>query len=194
MRPAQATGLDRCGTSDLTPTTVSTPSTGAGAGAVSTLTRVRGNDRRHSWASEQRDFATWELIKQGVDVHCLRCSGKALVRRDGTESRITCGACGFSRVSGFGLIWPDGSQPIVRDACFGAALWLQTACAGHVLWAVNEDHLTHIEGFVAARQRRDRSSRLFNSALGEQFPKWMVLAKNRAAVLASIEELRQRSA
>jgi hypothetical protein len=60
---------------------------------------------------------------------------------------------------------------------------------------VNNAHLDYIEAYVCAGHRRDRSPmKLYNSALGEQFPKWMVLAKNRAAVLKTIARLRERDA
>jgi hypothetical protein len=89
--------------------------------------------------------------------------------------------------------WPDRSESVVRDPWFGAALWLQSPCLGHTLWAVNEEHLAYIERYVRAERRRDRAeSKLFNSALGEQFPKWMVLAKHRDSLLRTIDDLRGR--
>jgi hypothetical protein len=108
--------------------------------------------------------------------------------------RLTCLSCGRARSRTGPISWPEGSEAVVRDPWFGAPLWLQGPCAGHVLWAVNDEHLDYIERYVSADHRRDRSSqKLFNSALGEQFPKWMVVAEHRAAIAKTIVRLRERS-
>ncbi len=37
-----------------------------------------------------------------------------------------------------------------QDPLFRLALWLQTPCGSHVLWAFNYAHLDFLEGYVAA--------------------------------------------
>lgn len=154
---------------------------------------VRRGDHGPSWAEELRATARSDLVSKGVDVECPQCAARAVIRRSG-EVRLTCGGCGLSRTSSALSLWPDGTEVVVRDPCFGTRLWLQGPCVGHTLWAVNDEHLDYIENYVGAEQRRDRSAfTLFNSALGEQLPKWMVLAKNRPALLRTIGVLRARS-
>jgi ribosomal protein S27E len=154
---------------------------------------MRRGDRGPSWAEELRAIARSSLAGQGVDVECPRCSAKATVSRSDSSRRLVCTSCGLTRSADGGTAWPDGSEAVVRDPWFGAPLWFQGPCAGHTLWAVNEDHLAYIEHFIESDRSRDRSSsKLFNSALAEQFPKWMVQARNRPDVLKAISRFRER--
>lgn len=128
-------------------------------------------------------------------VTCPRCHRLAPVRRSGTEAQLACGSCAFAKRSGSTEepARPTLSDGEVLDDCFSAPLWLQTPCAGHVLWALNLKHLAYIEDYVAKTHRRDRRPFvLFGSALGEQLPKWMVVAKNRDDVLKACRRLRER--
>src|SRR5215212_7033778 len=67
------------------------------------------------------------------------------------------------------------------DWYFGLPLWLQTPCAGQVLWAWNEWHLDWMERYVAA-DLRERTPNI-NMSLASRLPRWIKSAKNRDEVL-----------
>jgi len=91
--------------------------------------------------------------------------------------------------------WPRGQYAVgdAADPYFHLPLWLRVACGNEVLWAYNERHLAFIEDYVRAENRR-RTPTLpggpRNSLLESRLPRWMKLARNRAAVLASIAKLK----
>jgi len=124
-------------------------------------------------------------------VACPRCDQLAFIRLTANDVRLSCAACAYNqRRPSSGGCWPNGSAPVVLDSWFGAPLWLQMPSVGHVLWAVNGDHLAYIESYIMKGLRRDRRPFvLFGSALGEQLPKWMVTAKNREAVTKAVRHL-----
>lgn len=78
----------------------------------------------------------------------------------------------------------------VRDGYFNLPLYLQVECVGHVLWAYNAEHLDWLESLVAA-SLRELSPRQPRS-LAHALPKWMLLARNRDAVVQGIGRLRAR--
>ena len=122
--------------------------------------------------------------------------------------RVTCIACGyvedadFTRVTYARTRWMIGPlQPheIERDRraarageptdwYFRYPLWLQTPCAGHILWAYNATHLAFIEAYVGAAMR-ERMPRL-NRSLASRLPRWLKEAKHREEVLRAIERLK----
>jgi hypothetical protein len=104
--------------------------------------------------------------------------------------RVVCSRCTF-------YAEPPASSPhVTRDeACdraFGLPLWLQTPCAGHVLWAWNEWHLDFMERYVAA-DLRERSPNI-NRSLASRLPAWIKSAKHRDEVLKGIRRLRTQLA
>jgi hypothetical protein len=154
--------------------------------------------RRFSWAAEVRQVAGESLLRQVVIEcpGCNSCTETNLVPGDGSESvvRVACGTCGFSGERAYGSRpWPEpGPDGRITDPWFHAALWLQTRCAGYVLWALNLRHLAYIEEYVRSRDRNRDEFTQFGSALGEQLPQWLVIAKNRDAVLRSVAHIRSR--
>jgi hypothetical protein len=78
------------------------------------------------------------------------------------------------------------------DPHFHAPLWLQTECKGHVLWFYNSGHMDFVEGYVSATLRERKPHAYKNKTLSSRLPTWMKLAKNREAVLKSIETLRTK--
>ncbi|GHA07630.1 hypothetical protein GCM10010329_32950 [Streptomyces spiroverticillatus] len=76
-----------------------------------------------------------------------------------------------------------------EDPCFGRPLWLQTRCAGRVLWAYNEEHVGVLAGYVGA-QLRERGSSSSTGAMIPRLPHWMKRAENRTDVLAGLDRLR----
>ena len=124
-------------------------------------------------------------------VRCPRCEKRAVVLRDAlhAEPRLTCEHCGLARVGA-----PAGSIGGPHDWYFDQPLWLQVECAGHTLWAYNLSHIEFLENLVAAKLRlRDRpvDTTYVNKRLASRLPHWMLSAKNRAAVLRGLEQLRE---
>jgi hypothetical protein len=75
------------------------------------------------------------------------------------------------------------------DPCSGLPLWLAVPFRGRVLWAVNADHLTFMENYVAAHLRETPPG---NSRLASRIPAWIKSAKNRDDILRSFARLRAR--
>lgn len=112
-------------------------------------------------------------------------------RRPGPHARkvaVHCPEC--SRTSYIAVLWtPDPSQA-PHDPCFGYPLWLQTRCAGQVLWAYNEDHLEFLRDYVGA-SLRERTPNA-NATLASRLPTWIKMAKHRPAVLRAIKRLQEK--
>ena len=68
-------------------------------------------------------------------------------------------------------------------------LWLRTGCLGHVLWAVNAEHLAYLRDFVAADIRKSRSYSGVVKPWSAKFPGWITSAKHREQVTARIAAL-----
>jgi hypothetical protein len=141
-----------------------------------------------------------------VLVVCPRCRGRAsVVPAPGLPTpayfsellfqprRLTCARCGAAAewepaARGAGLVGVTLGG--TEDPFFGQPLWLQTRCAGHVLWAFNEEHLDELEAYVGARLRERAAARPTMSMIA-RLPPWMKRAANRSAVLAGIGRLRE---
>ncbi|MFE1293090.1 hypothetical protein [Streptomyces sp. NPDC058751] len=76
-----------------------------------------------------------------------------------------------------------------EDPFFQQPLWLQTRCAGHILWAYNEGHVDELSAYVGARLR-ERGGVRPTMSMFARLPAWMKAADNRAEVLAGLETLR----
>ncbi|MET9463991.1 hypothetical protein ABZY44_04035 [Streptomyces sp. NPDC006544] len=149
----------------------------------------------------------WARYAERILVVCPRCGGQALCApRPGlpplayyTEllfrpRRMTCAHCGAvaeweARVRGAGLVGavPGGTE----DPFFRRPLWLQTRCAGHVLWAYNEEHVEELAAYAGARLRERGTG--FGSptrSMVPRLPGWMKVSGNRSDVLAGLETLR----
>ncbi|MFG2495599.1 hypothetical protein ACGFSD_31815 [Streptomyces caniferus] len=137
-------------------------------------------------------------------VVCPRCGGCALVLpRPGLPEpkyfsellflprRLACRGCGTvadwePEVRGAGLVAanPGGTE----DPFFRQPLWLQTRCAGQILWAYNEDHVTELSDYVGATMREHGASP--TRAMIPRLPRWMKSSAHRSDVLAGLETLR----
>ncbi|GLY19605.1 hypothetical protein Kisp01_66190 [Kineosporia sp. NBRC 101677] len=144
-------------------------------------------------------------------VTCPNCSGQALILpTPGTpynqEShydavfhprRLTCTHCAAvadwtmrrEGKVGFGVCVSGGTS----DPFFGHPLWLQTPCAGHVLWAYNGQHVEDLRAYVAA-SLRERGETRMNSSMFSRLPLWMKAADNRGQVLAGLTKLHDLTA
>jgi hypothetical protein len=120
-----------------------------------------------------------------------KCSGRAVahMRPNGQTSsyreifikigvrRIVCEACGFFRE-----VPPEESDDY--------ELWYTTDFKGNRLWARNRRHLVFLTSWISGNRSRAAADR---SAV-EHFPRWMILAKNRAGILKCLSELSNKDA
>lgn len=101
--------------------------------------------------------------------------------------RLTCTHCGLAQR------WKNHSLTIdslPTDWYFHLPLWLQAPCVGRVLWAFNAAHLSFLEGYVRATDRRRIP--YVNRSAASRLPEWIKSAKNRAAVLQATAVLGER--
>jgi len=106
--------------------------------------------------------------------------------------KLVCRGCGHS------VAWAKreirrGDARLAVDDYFERPLWLQTRCAGHVLWAYNREHLEFLEAFVRATLRerlKDGAGGWSNRSLASRLPKWIKSARNREAILRGLARLR----
>lgn len=161
---------------------------------------------RSSWSVRAEELAerTW--------VRCPSCTGPALAVRGEREPsrprvvRVSCTGCGWSRewrTKGDGRPADDvvPASGEVCDLLTGLPLWLQTPCAGHVLWAFSAEHLDLLRTFVAATLReratyagwdgRPRTDTYYGR-LPAALPGWLKSAKHRDEVLAGLDRLAAR--
>ena len=124
-------------------------------------------------------------------IKCPKCSARAVAHMhpSGTRGsyrevfikmgarRIVCEACGFFRE-----VPPEGSDDY--------ELWYATDFKGQRLWARNRRHLAFLTSWISGNRSRAAADR---SAV-EDFPKWMILAKNRAGILKCLSELSKKDA
>jgi hypothetical protein len=125
-------------------------------------------------------------------VACPRCQGPAeVVVQDSITAlpRVVCSRCSYAEAKKWSGRVAD-SAPV--DHSTGLPLWLQSPCAGHVLWAWNAWHLDFIERYVSA-DLRERTPNI-NMSLASRLPRWIKSAKNRDAVLKGIARLRGKLA
>jgi hypothetical protein len=82
---------------------------------------------------------------------------------------------------------PVGVPDALVDSCFGLPLWLQTTCAGHVLWAFNARHVAYLKEFVSADLRERRGT--VNASVASRLPGWLKQAKHRGEALRAVGRL-----
>lgn len=133
-------------------------------------------------------------------VECPRCSSCAQFSQIKTDrlpyfTRVSCLCCGYSK---------DHKQSLSKRRRFGGRersphvelrLWLQRPCCGQTLWAYNYKHLAYMASYVGAHHRMrnpENTLHCSNSSMASRFPRWMISAKNRAAVLRGIQMLREK--
>ncbi|MFC8917748.1 hypothetical protein ACFT5C_18445 [Streptomyces sp. NPDC057116] len=152
-----------------------------------------------------QDHGMWLAQFTGqVLVVCPRCGGRALVAPlPGLAKapyfsallfqprRLTCAGCGAiadwtAEQRGAGLVGavPGGTE----DPFFRRPLWLQTRCAGRVLWAYDERHVDALAAYVGAGLRERYASPTMG--MFARLPAWMKSAKHRDEVLVGLAALR----
>ncbi|MEV0977850.1 hypothetical protein [Streptomyces sp. NPDC049915] len=159
----------------------------------------------HTGPVRHRDHGQWLVQFTGrVLVVCPRCGGRGLVVPvPGVAApkyfsallfqprRLACAECGAvadwtAQERGTGLVGavPGGTE----DPFFRRPLWLQTRCAGRILWAYNENHVDALDAYVRARLRERQASPTM--AMFARLPTWMKSSKRRGEVLAGLSTLR----
>lgn len=78
-----------------------------------------------------------------------------------------------------------------EDPFFRRPLWLQTRCAGRVLWAYDEEHVDALAAYVGAALREGGTGA--TQAMFPRLPRWMKESGHRAEVLAGLDRLRTLS-
>jgi hypothetical protein len=158
----------------------------AGALAFDDKTRMPtpGPTQRH----RDRGGALADFIDE-VWVACPACKKAALVRcaqKTGVP-RVSCAACGFEKRG-----WPGRAKLMrlgePRDPYYGLPLWLRRRFRGEVLWAYNRRHLRVLADYVAAALR-ETDGHPNHHAMIVRLPRWMKVAKHRAALLKALQKL-----
>lgn len=122
-------------------------------------------------------------------VKCPKCSAKANAKMSAIGSagtyreakqkmgvqQISCTFCGFSKTI------PDAQSSVFE-------LWFVSEFRGERMWAVNREHLTALISWLSG-DRSKRNLKWWIRAEVEVYPKWMILAKNRAGVLKCLRKL-----
>ncbi|MGW2705332.1 hypothetical protein [Streptomyces sp. NPDC001340] len=159
----------------------------------------------HPEQVRHHDHGTWLVrFTSRVLVVCPRCGGRALVvPRPGLASpkyfsellcqprRLSCAGCGAvaewtAEQQGGGLVGAvvGGTE----DPFFRRPLWLQTHCAGRILWAYDVEHVDALAAYAGARLRERHASPTM--AMFARLPVWMKSARHREQVLAGLATLR----
>ena len=105
------------------------------------------------------------------------------------HAEVSCEVCG--KISRMSLNWHQEcleGKPF--DPYFKYPLWLQTECAGEILWAFNEKHLSYLKSYVEADLREDDGRKSWS--IISRLPKWITSAKNRQNVLKAIAKLEKQ--
>jgi hypothetical protein len=129
--------------------------------------------------------------------HCSTCGYRSLdIRLEAKASDrlpptklVICPAC--KQENNLDLQWSIYQYSSAAiDPSFGCALWLQIPCCGNVLWAYNDRHLSDLKSYIGSNLRDGQNRRKWSMVT--RLPRWMIIAKNRDAVLNCIKKLEDR--
>lgn len=146
-----------------------------------------------------------------IFVVCPSCSKQALVKTTGKlrednekEIKLICSGCGMNKYYAEKPqtnLTLSGSSKVYKirhyimgsnvDPFFHLPLWIQKEMPDGLLWAYNYEHLEFLKNHISAELRERDINDIRNKSLGARLPKWMTSKKNRQAVLAAIEKLKQ---
>jgi hypothetical protein len=127
----------------------------------------------------------------GYRLFGIRLKAKAIGSQLPKTKSVTCPAC--KQQTKIDLQWNiDRHSSNAIDPSFGCELWLQIPCCGNILWAYNERHLSDLKSYIGSNLRDGRNRR--GGSMISRLPRWMVIAKNRDAVLKCIDKLEDRIA
>lgn len=129
-----------------------------------------------------------------VWVVCPSCQKKAITKVDFEQKKaiLFCESCGANKQSStetvvFGV---KGNWQMAAHSYFNTALWLQQSFKNDVFFALNGEHLSYLEQYIAADLREHKDRKGFT--LLEKLPKFYHEAKNRKALLAIIQKLKKK--
>jgi hypothetical protein len=155
----------------------------------------------------------YDFLKHDILVICPHCEKKAVVKtadfsfgnpENEQNIKLVCVFCGHSqRLSEKPFSESKSGEKnakMSREYVFGAAidpffhlpLWLTTPFEENTLWAYNQEHLTFLVNFIAAKLRERKGENMSNKSLESRLPKWMTAKKNRKSVLKKAAELQAR--
>jgi transcription elongation factor Elf1 len=128
---------------------------------------------------------------QEVWIVCPKCAQMAVATVDFEKksARMVCMHCGHSLQKST-ILDQKASLQVAANIYFDAKLWLSADFKGHHLFAFNAAHLEYLEKYIAADLRENTDRKFFTMV--EKLPKWMQLAKNRAALLKQIGQLKKK--
>ena len=128
-----------------------------------------------------------------VWVACSRCSELAYMTPNWSEGQ---GGCKCIRC---GAIYNVSLGQKYATRYLELPLWLKANFRGHIFWAVNGDHLNHLERVIQAelrerpviQQAKVRERFRTNQNMPFNLPAWILSAKNRPDLLRLIQRLRE---
>lgn len=150
----------------------------------------------HAWATQAPRLPGKATSPQSL--RCFRC-GSALPKfqsrasrsHAGTYSRtLRCQGCGAQ--ARYEL---DAAEPNMRDGVdpwFGLPVFLRTRVGTHELWALNPEHLDHLEHYLGANLRK-RSLHPHHMTMMARLPHWMKSAGSRIQIARALSALRRKA-
>lgn len=105
-----------------------------------------------------------------------------------TMLEVLCPEC--SHCNYITAAWQPDPGGEGHDPCFGLGLWLQTRCAGELLWVYNGEHLAFLRDYVGASLRERVPNA--NGSLASRLPGWIKQARNRPTVLRAVRRLEEK--
>lgn len=159
---------------------------------------------------------TLQDFSETIYVHCPKCNRRTYVKRVTSDEgkilsdtsgrngswafrrmlsvrKLSCLHCGYIRKSQGGSFGGSIEKGIPTDPFFHLPLWLHTLCCGNILWVYNEEHLSFLERFIAAKQREKFHAPGYvrNGTMASRLPLWIKSGHNRAELLKGIERLKR---
>lgn len=132
-----------------------------------------------------------------LEVYCNACAHRISVHIPNVKTkrrvvRVKCPACGAAESyrPSYAQYRAFATGAAGTDPSLGLDLWYRAAFGEDLLWAYNYDHLHYLEGYIGAALRERNDPRYVT--LGEKLPRFMQLAKNRAALLKLIARLKRK--
>lgn len=134
-----------------------------------------------------------DLVWGDFLVECPNCRQCAVVKtRRPTANELfrllTCTSCGSAKRYHTNQAYPAQTE---LERCFETPFWMSANCAGHKIWAVNQQHLEYLEKYIEADNRHEPRFHA-NKSVASRLPEWMVVGKNRDEVMHGLSKLRRK--
>ena len=148
------------------------------------------------FSEHSEDLIRYKMI---VKRHCDNCGKHINVeipnqKVPSKQVTVPCPHCGITRTfeprnEPYKLVYKAASG-VATDPVFNLPLLLQAEVKGNQFWAYNRRHLNDIKSYVHAKLR-ERQSEGYTTMV-ERLPQFIKEAKNREAILKTIEQLERR--